>query len=116
MTTRRIGFGILGIVAMLGTACGGASQQVASDQPARAAGGGEVRKGPAGEDLTMRETEAPKAPEYVEGVDHAAQDAFRKGVIAVSKTMVAQPMIHTPASAPSANSSSTSTRPGRCMD
>lgn len=39
-----------------------------------------------GEDLTVRKVEAPKTYEYVEGVNKEAQDAFKRGVLAISKT------------------------------
>ena len=78
-----IGFvGLFGIVA----GCGGSSQQVKSDQPAAQGTTGQAKKGGEREDLSLRVVEAPKEPEYVEGVDKGAQDAFRKGVMAVSRT------------------------------
>lgn len=66
-------------------ACGGGqTQQVRTGQDMKgfkAESGKKVDT----EDLTMRKVEAPKEPEFVEGVNKEAQIAFRKGVIAVSK-------------------------------
>ena len=87
MNRRLMTFiGFLGLVG-IAAGCGGAGQQVQADKPAAPESkGGEVRKGSEREDLTLRSIEVMKEPEYVEGVDKSAQDAFRKGVIAVSKT------------------------------
>ncbi len=85
---RQLGsvIGFLGIVGLL-AGCGGGTAQVKEEKAVgQATKGGEAKKAGEKEDLTLRVVEAPKEPEYVEGVDRGAQDSFRKGVIAVSAT------------------------------
>lgn len=78
--------GVLGTVFVV--ACGGGTAQVRGDGTEAATtaetkkDGGKKQR----EQVTMRVVEAPKEPEYVDGVDRAAQDAFRRGVRAVSQT------------------------------
>lgn len=60
--------------------CAGPTKQVA-EKPAEVAPAPEAR--PEEEELVERQVVVPAEPQYVEGVDHAAQDAFRKGVVAV---------------------------------
>ncbi|MBP8971137.1 tetratricopeptide repeat protein [Myxococcota bacterium] len=85
MTMRFAKFGLLFVVAFA-VACAGPAAERKADQVVQ---GEEAKAAPAakkGPDLTMREVVAPAEPEYVEGVDKGAQDAFRTGVVAISQT------------------------------
>ncbi len=93
MTTRhtgtfglRIGGVLIGTVAaaMLMAACGGPTTQTKKTDDSATA---EATKasGPQ-EDLTVRKVALPKEPQYLEGIDRKAQDAFRQGVLAIAKT------------------------------
>jgi len=75
---RRAGcsFGLL-----LALACAGPSRQVATPGPAATPQA--AAPAPEEEELVERQVVVPAEPQYVEGVDRAAQDAFRRGVVAV---------------------------------
>lgn len=74
------------------TACGSSGQQVGgTDEPGQEDNGGGTDKdgrqvGFDDNDFTRKEVTEVKAPVYLEGIDPAAQDAFREGVRAVSST------------------------------
>ena len=77
---RRIVF-----ACFLWAACGGGTSQVKAPEKATPQVAATVKTGQEEEDLTERKVPVFKEPEYVEGVDREAQDAFRRGVLAVSK-------------------------------
>lgn len=63
--------------------CAGPSKQVVSQAPTE----GQVQEAPKAEEeeLVERKIEVPEEPQYVEGIDREAQDAFRKGVVSLFK-------------------------------
>jgi tetratricopeptide (TPR) repeat protein len=68
--------------------CGGGTKQVVKGEeqvPAQAQAA-QAKPTEEEEELVERQVVVPKEPMYVEGVDREAQDAFRQGVIAISKT------------------------------
>ncbi|MBM4394802.1 MAG: tetratricopeptide repeat protein [Deltaproteobacteria bacterium] len=83
MRTYLLAFACVSIVAGLLAGCGGGARQVKTDGPVAAA---PEEKKDEPEDLTERKVAVFKEPEYVEGVDREAQDAFRRGVVAIFKT------------------------------
>lgn len=84
MTRRFAMMGLCAVVAAGLAACGGAAQErKAEEAPAAEAAPAAKKKG---EPLSMREVVVPAEPEYIDGVDRGAQDAFRTGVVAISQT------------------------------
>ncbi len=86
--TRRFAMMGLGVLLAVGmAACGGPAQERKADEvPVSDNDAPASSKKKTGEALTMREVVVPAEAEYIDGVDRAAQDSFRTGVVAISQT------------------------------
>ena len=77
----------VGSVGLLATGCGGAAKQTKSDKPsylapAASSDEDEGRSQLTDEDFQLRQIEEVKAPLYLMGIEHEAQDLFRQGIMA----------------------------------